>query len=66
MFIQLPFLFQPPGNELIYLDPGSGSFILQMIIAGAAGFLFLIRGRISNFIAFVRGGKKSKTRNKSK
>ncbi len=29
-------------DALAYLDPGTGSFVLQMIIAGALGALFYI------------------------
>jgi hypothetical protein len=42
---------QPPA----YLDPGSGSYLLQLLIAGLLGSAFLIRlfwGRIRSF--FVR------------
>lgn len=44
-------LHQPPA----YLDPGSGSYLLQLLIAGLLGGAFLIRifwGRIRAF--FVR------------
>lgn len=44
-------LKQPPA----YLDPGSGSYLLQLLIAGLLGGAFLIRlfwGRIRAF--FVR------------
>jgi hypothetical protein len=51
-------------SKLPYLDPGSGSFILQMIIAGAAGLLFVIRGHISNLFKFGRRNEKRKTKNK--
>ena len=36
-------LFAPPARELAYLDPGSGSFIIQLLIAGAVGAAFAIR-----------------------
>lgn len=44
-------LKQPPA----YLDPGSGSYLLQLLIAGLLGGAFLIRlfwGRIRAF--FIR------------
>ena len=28
---------------LAYIDPGTGSYIIQMLIAGVLGFLFIIR-----------------------
>lgn len=43
------------GVFLAYLDPGSGSFILQLIIAGAAGILFSMRGYWSKIIDRIRG-----------
>jgi hypothetical protein len=36
-----------------YLDPGSGSYLLQLLIAGVLGALFLLRGywgRVKNSI----------------
>ena len=44
-----------------YLDPGSGSFILQLIIAGAAGILFSLRGYWSKVIGRFRGRSTEKT-----
>lgn len=32
-----PFSFPPLAAFLLYLDPGSGSFLLQLLIAGLAG-----------------------------
>ncbi len=32
-----PFASFPFGAFLLYLDPGSGSFLLQLLIAGLAG-----------------------------
>jgi hypothetical protein len=39
-------------NNMAYLDPGSGSYLLQLLIAGLLGSLFVIKaswGRIKNF-----------------
>ena len=36
-------LFAPPGSERAYLDPGSGSFIVQLLIASAVGAAFATR-----------------------
>ena len=47
-------LFSPEVREAAYLDPGSGSFILQLIIAGAAGAIFMLRGYISKFFSIFR------------
>lgn len=32
-----------PSNAHAYLDPGTGSFILQMLIAGVLGALFALK-----------------------
>jgi hypothetical protein len=40
---------------LAYLDPGSGSIILQLIIAAAAGAAYTLRVQIRNFFNFIRG-----------
>ena len=40
--------------QAAYLDPGSGSFILQLILASAAGILFAMRGYIQRFFSKFR------------
>lgn len=37
-----------------YLDPGSGSYILQLIIAGFAGLLYAFRGYWATLISTFR------------
>lgn len=32
------------SEPLLYLDPGSGSYLLQLLIAGVLGALFVFRG----------------------
>jgi hypothetical protein len=54
--IEMAALLAPSWRELAYLDPGSGSILLQLLIAGILGFLVLLRtswGRIKSF--FGRG-----------
>jgi hypothetical protein len=46
-------------HNLLYLDPGTGSYLVQAIIAGILGFLFYFKKiwwRIKTFLGF---GKKS-------
>lgn len=48
---------------LLYVDPGSGSYLLQMIIAGVLGAVFYFRNiwfRVKTFF----GGKKKQTESK--
>ena len=43
----------PAARAHAYLDPGSGSFILQLIVASLLGIIFVMRrywGKISMFI----------------
>lgn len=37
-----------------YLDPGSGSYLLQLLIAGAMGGLLILRMYWSRVSAFIR------------
>ena len=53
-------------NAYAYLDPGTGSFILQMLAASALGGLFAIKtfwGSIKNFFANLFS-KKQQDRNR--
>lgn len=43
----------PAARAHAYLDPGSGSFILQLIVASLLGIIFVMRrywGKISMFL----------------
>ncbi len=45
-----------------YLDPGSGSYLFQMLIAAAVGGLFFLKQgwrRILGFLGRIRPGRKS-------
>ena len=42
----------PVKSEPLYLDPGSGSFLIQLIIAGALGAGFVIRASWGKIKAF--------------
>jgi hypothetical protein len=43
MHFQLITLFSPLLRPQAYLDPGSGSFLIQLLIAGIVGAGFLIK-----------------------
>lgn len=47
-------LFSHLGKDPAYLDPGSGSFIIQLIIAGVVGAGFILRGYWSKIVKFFR------------
>ena len=44
-------------KPLMYLDPGSGSFIIQMLLAGLLGIAVAIRIYWKKIVAFFRRGK---------
>ncbi len=52
------------GNAYSYLDPGTGSFVLQMLIAGLASALLAVKIFWNNIKAFFAGifGKGKKTK----
>ena len=43
-----------------YLDPGSGSFILQLIIGGGIAALYTIKTYWGKITSFIRPNKKNK------
>ncbi len=46
---------------LLYLDPGTGSYLVQAIVAGALGVVFFFK----NIISYIRGFFGMLTRKKS-
>ena len=52
-------LLSPIFDKNAYLDPGSGSFILQLIIAGALGAVFAIRAYWSRIKSIFAKNKPS-------
>ncbi len=55
-----------PRNSYAYLDPGTGSFIIQMLIATIVGGLFVIKiyfAKIKKFFkrVFFKGEKDEQT-----
>ncbi|MDY6874031.1 MAG: hypothetical protein SVR81_08725 [Chloroflexota bacterium] len=44
-------------KPLMYLDPGSGSFIIQMLLAGALGIGVALRIYWEKIVAFFHKGK---------
>ena len=58
LFIALLLSF--PASAFAYLDPGTGSYIFQLLIAGVVGLAFVIKlfwGRIKSFFAKLFGRK---------
>ena len=49
-----PLLFHILTGSLAYLDPGSGSFILQLLIAAILGGAFLVKAYWRKIVSFFR------------
>lgn len=47
----LLFIFSPPAYA--YLDPGSGSYILQILLGGVAGLVVVVKLYWNHFLAFL-------------
>ena len=45
-------------TALLYIDPGSGSYLVQVIIAGVLGFLFYFKNLWFRIKAFFKKDKK--------
>lgn len=47
------FIFLSPSICFGYIDPGSGSILFQMLIAGLIGFFFTIKIYFQNFKNYI-------------
>ena len=50
-----------PAAASAYIDPGTGSFLLQMLLAALLGFLFTLRlywSKVKSFLRNLFGGSK--------
>jgi len=62
LFNQEPYTLMSAGHRgiLAYLDPGSGSYLIQLLVAAALGGLLLLRlywQRVKSFVRRVFTGK---------
>jgi hypothetical protein len=53
----MPFLTTPLMTPLLYLDPSSGSILLQLLIAGLAGIGLIVGTSWKKIKLFFRKGK---------
>ena len=51
----LVFVLSFTNSAFAYLDPGSGSYILQMLIAGILGSLYAIKLYWAKIVNFFKG-----------
>ena len=56
----LPLIAVPPADALLYLDPGTGSYLLQILIAAGMSVLLVLgmfRKKIAAFFSRLLGRK---------
>jgi hypothetical protein len=54
IWIVFVFLILSARDAHAYLDPGTGSYILQLLVAGALGSLFVIKTFWRSIVNFIR------------
>jgi len=54
LFLALLFLLALERSAFAYLDPGTGSYVFQIIIAGIVGSLFAVKMFWKRFIGFFK------------
>ena len=52
--LMLAFLLLVPPTAQAYLDPGTGSYITQLIIGGLVGGLYLIKMYFSKIVSVIK------------
>lgn len=52
------------AHMLLYIDPGSGSILFQLLVAGVLGFLFYLKKLRRAFYRLL--GKKTEEKNEDK
>lgn len=50
-------------NWLLYIDPGNGSYLVQVLIAGALGVAFFFRNIKNSIVAFFTRNRKKQDDN---
>jgi hypothetical protein len=61
----LIFIFMAPAPSFAYLDPGSGSMILQLILGGVAGLVVVFKLYWGRLLSFLGVGKKAEEPDKT-
>jgi len=65
LFFLILFFFIFPSQALAYLDPGTGSYFIQLIIGGFLGGLYLTKSFWSNLLKKLIASLKSPFKAKS-
>jgi len=60
------YLFVLPTPALAYLDPGTGSYLIQILVGGGLGLTFIIKQYWSNIRSFFSKGKTNEKKNTNK
>ena len=61
----LIFIFMAPALSFAYLDPGSGSMLLQIILGGVAGLVVVFKLYWGRFLSLLGVRKKSNDANET-
>lgn len=59
-FLLIVAIFSFPGPVHAYIDPGAGSYLIQILIGTALGGAYLVKNFWKNIIAFVKNLFKKK------
>lgn len=54
------FFFAFPSYAYAYLDLGTGSYMLQLLVAGLFGYFFVIKNKLPRIWLFFKNLKKKK------
>ena len=57
LFALIVFAFFNPSNAFAYLDPGSGSMLLQLILGGFAGLVVVLNLYWQSFLNLFKRSK---------
>ncbi|MBI4008935.1 hypothetical protein HY357_01765 [Candidatus Roizmanbacteria bacterium] len=62
IYFFLLFLLLLPSPAHAYLDPGTGSYFFQLLIAGLLGSTFFLKSGIKKIRGFFKGKAQNKTK----
>jgi hypothetical protein len=47
-----------PSAILAYIDPGTGSILLQVLIGSVVGVFIMFRQSVAHMVSWLRGGRR--------
>ena len=61
-YAALVYLFAAPKRAEAYIDPSTGSYLFQLLVAGLFSSVFFVRSAASKFKSRLRGGREKKVK----